>query len=148
MAEFHYSFLVKAPVTRVAQFHHDTRALKRLTPPPIIAQIHYVEPLAENSVAEFTLWFGPLPIRWKAVHTAVDMLHGFTDVQQEGPLKYWAHTHTFIPVNAGITKVREHIEFEHHSGIRGLLSRLLFPHIGLVMLFSYRKWMTRRFLEE
>ena len=148
MAEFNYSFVVKASLTRVAQFHHDARALKRLTPPPIIAQIHYVEPLAENSVAEFTLWFGPLPIRWMAVHTAVDMLHGFTDVQQQGPLKSWAHTHTFVPVSDKITKVREHIEFEHYPGLRGLLSRLLFPRVGLYLLFTYRKWITRRLLEE
>jgi ligand-binding SRPBCC domain-containing protein len=148
MAEFNYSFVVKAPLTQVAEFHHDARALKRLTPPPIITQIHLVEPLAENSVAEFTLWFGPLPIRWKAVHTAVDMLYGFTDVQLKGPLKSWAHTHTFIPVSDEITKVREHIEFEHYPGMRGLLSRLLFPRAGLYLLFAYRKWTTRRLLED
>jgi ligand-binding SRPBCC domain-containing protein len=148
MAEFNYSFVVKAPLTRVAEFHHDAQALKRLTPPPIITQIHSVEPLAENSVAEFTLWFGPLPIRWRAVHTAVDMLHGFTDVQQKGPLKSWAHTHTFIPVSDEITQVREHIEFEHYPGMRGLLSRLLFPRVGLYLLFTYRKWTTRRLLED
>ena len=148
MTQFDYSFFVKAPLNRVAQFHHDTRALKRLTPPPIIAQIHSVEPLAENSVADFTLWFGPLPVRWVAVHTAVDMLHGFTDVQRRGPLKRWAHTHTFIPINDKLTRVREHIEFEHHPGIRGLLSRLLFPKPGLFILFTYRKWVTRRLLEE
>jgi ligand-binding SRPBCC domain-containing protein len=147
MAVFDYTFTVKAPLAAVAEFHHDARALKRLTPPPVFAQIHHVEPLSEGSRAEFTLWFGPVPIHWVAIHTAVDMLHGFTDVQQDGPLKYWAHTHTFVPIEERLTRVNEHIEFEHYPGRRGVLSRMLFPVPALYTLFTYRKWVTRRALE-
>jgi ligand-binding SRPBCC domain-containing protein len=147
MPTFDYTFTVKAALTAVAEFHHDTAALKRLTPPPVIARIHRVEPLSEGSVAEFTLWFGPLPVHWVAVHTAVDMLHGFTDVQQSGPLKSWAHTHTFVPVAEKLTRIKEHIEFEHYPGRPGLKSRLLFPQPALYALFTYRSWVTRRALE-
>ena len=64
MAVFKYSFTVDAPLVKVSDFHRDTSVLKVLTPPPIIAQIHSYEPLGEGSVARFTLWFGPIPIRW------------------------------------------------------------------------------------
>ena len=142
MQTFDFSFTVNAPATAVADFHHDTSVLKKLTPPPIFAQIHDYEPLGNGSKAEFTLWFGPIPVRWQAIHQNVSP-SGFTDVQQKGPLKAWVHTHRFIPVSDGLTRVEEHIEYEHDSGWRGLFSRLLFAKPGLYMLFTARKWLTR-----
>lgn len=147
MPVFDFSFTVGAALARVAGFHHDTRALKQLTPPPIFVQIHRLEPLGNGSVSEFTLWFGPLPIHWVAVHSNVDPRRGFTDTQQQGPLKQWAHTHTFSAISPTETRISEHIEYEHFPGWRGLLSRLLFPTIGLTLLFHYRKWVTRRAVE-
>lgn len=146
-AVFDYSFTVRAPLAAVAEFHHDTRALKRLTPPPLFAQLHRVEPLAENSVAEFTLWFGPLPVHWVAIHSSVDPQRGFTDTQQSGPMLYWQHTHRFEAVDDGATRVSEHIEYAHHPGRRGVFSRLLFNPPALRALFFYRGLVTRWTLE-
>ena len=71
MPEFRHSFTVDAPLAAVHAFHHDSRALRQLTPLPIIARIHAYEPLADGSRAAFTLWFGPLPLRWQAVHLSL-----------------------------------------------------------------------------
>lgn len=139
---FDFIFTVKAPLTAVSGFHHDTRILKKLTPPPIFVQIHRFEPLAEGSEAEFTLWFGPLPVRWLAIHSNVSQA-GFTDTQVKGPLRRWVHTHRFTAVSANVTRVHEHIEYEHDSGWRGLFSRLLFARPGLFFLFTARKFLTR-----
>jgi ligand-binding SRPBCC domain-containing protein len=147
MAEFHYHFDVDAPLAAVADFHRDTRALRRLTPPPLVVQFHSVQPLGEGSTAEFILWFGPLPVRWKAVHEQVDRLHGFTDVQVEGPLKFWRHRHRFEPLGADKTRIHEHIVFEHHAGLAGWWTRLVYSQPGLRFLFAYRAWVTRRFLK-
>jgi len=147
MLTFDYTFTVRAPLGTVAEFHRDTRALKRLTPPPIFTQLHKVDPLGEGSVSEFTLWFGPLPVRWTAAHSNVDSQRGFTDTQTRGPLKRWRHTHRFTAESAGLTRIREHVEYEHYAGRRGLLSRLLFARPALWMLFLYRQWATRRALE-
>lgn len=146
MPQFNFQFTVNAPVTAVRHFHQDTRILKKLSPPPIFAQIHTFEPLAEGSRAEFTLWFGPLPVRWTAVHHHVGA-NGFTDQQVHGPLKHWEHTHRFTAVNAHTTLVREHIEYDHFSGRRGLFSRILFNKPGLTMLFTARKWLTRFYVQ-
>jgi ligand-binding SRPBCC domain-containing protein len=143
MPVFDYAFTVPAPLEAVAEFHRDTRALKRLTPPPTIVRIHSVEPLAEGSVSRFTLWVGPLPLRWKAVHCNVSP-RGFTDVQAEGPARRWEHTHTFVPISADVTEIREHIEFEHKAGAWGLVTRLLFSQPNLWLMFTYRMWVTRR----
>ena len=42
-----------------------------------------------------------------------------------------------------LTRVNDHIEYEHHPGLRGLISRLLFPRMGLRLTFTYRKMVTR-----
>jgi ligand-binding SRPBCC domain-containing protein len=147
MQTFQSSFTVRASLEGVAKFHHDTHALKVLSPPPIFVQLHRVEPLAEGSISEFTLWFGPLPVRWKARHQDVNALHGFTDVQISGPMKHWVHTHTFTDLGNGQVRVNDHVEYEHHSELRGLFSRLLFAPVFLNFLFFYRELATRRAVE-
>ena len=139
---FDYAFTVAAPLDAVRDFHRDTRALARLTPPPVFVRLHRVEPLAEGSVSEFTLWVGPVPLRWTAVHRGVSD-RGFTDVQASGPAARWEHTHTFVPLAAGRTEIREHIEYEHKPGAAGLLTRVLFARPNLRAMFFYRSLVTR-----
>lgn len=141
--EFTHAFMVDAPVAAVAAFHRDTGVLRQLTPPPIVARIHEFEPMREGSEARFTLWFGPLPLHWHAIHSNVSTA-GFTDTQLSGPLKSWRHHHRFVPVNAAQTRVEDHITYEHDGGLRGLVSRLLFNRVGLLYLFTARKILTRR----
>lgn len=141
--EFQHSFDVDAPLALVATFHGDTGVLKKLTPFPIVAQIHEFEPLGEGSRARFTLWFGPLAVRWQAAHKGVTD-RGFTDEQVSGPLKSWRHVHRFVPIDGHRTRVEDHITYEHDTGARGILSRLLFNRVGLLYLFTARKVLTRR----
>jgi ligand-binding SRPBCC domain-containing protein len=145
MPTFDYSFTVNAPLSAVQAFHSDTSALKRLTPPPTIVQLHSIEPLAEGSVSKFTLWVGPLPLRWTAVHRNVSP-RGFTDVQASGPAARWEHTHTFTPLDAATTRIDEHIQFEHKPGFWGVVTRLLFSQPNLLLMFTYRKLATRWYL--
>lgn len=143
MPIFDYTFTVNAPLSAVSAFHHDTRVLKTLTPPPLIIQVHKFEPMAEGSIGEFTLWAGPIPLHWTAVHSRVSE-NGFTDTQKRGPMKFWQHTHRFTAVSPDLTQVHEHIEYEYPAGLRGLLTRLLFNKFGLLFLFTARKFITRR----
>ena len=143
MLTFTHSFIVNAPIEQVRAFHHSTAALKQLSPPPMWVQLHHVEPMDEGSTAEFTLWLGPLPIRWHAIHHNVSHF-GFTDVQLRGPARFWRHTHTFTPLPDGRTRVDDHVEYEHDTGWRGLLTRFLFSPPNLKLLFTYRKWATQR----
>jgi len=142
MPVFDYRFRVAAPLAAVRDFHRDTRALRRLTPPPTFVQLHAIEPLGEGSVSRFTLWVGPLPLRWKAVHRGVSD-RGFTDVQAEGPAARWEHTHTFVPLDDASTEIREHIEFEHRGGWWGVVTRVLFSRPNLLAMFTYRMLVTR-----
>ena len=143
MPVFDYRFTVPASLEAVRGFHRDTSALKTLTPPPTIVQLHSIEPMAEGSVSRFTLWVGPLPLKWTAVHRNVSD-HGFTDIQQEGPAAKWEHTHTFTQLDNNQTEIHEHIEYEHKQGFWGIVTRLLFSTPNLWFMFGYRRWITRR----
>lgn len=143
MPVFDHRFEVNASVQAVSDFHYQPGILKKLTPPPTIMQVHQFEPLAEGSIAEFTLWMGPLPVYWKAEHSGVSST-SFIDRQVAGPMKSWVHTHTFNPLEDDRTEVHDHIEFEHYGGLRGVRSRLLFPRPALKTLFAYRAFATRR----
>jgi len=139
--KYTHRFTVNAPLSAVAAFHHDSRALRQLTPPPMWAQFHQVDPLGEGSVADFTMWMGPLPVRWTAVHSEVSPT-GFTDTQQQGPFKSWQHRHTFRKLNPWSTEVIDEIESEPGN----LISR--FMGLTLPILFAYRGWRTRHALRK
>lgn len=147
MPIFNYDFTVNAPLQAVAEFHEDTNALKVLNPPGIIVQLHRVEPMGEGSISEFTLWFGPFPIRWKAVHSDVS-INGFTDTLAEGPAASWVHTHRYESISANETRLFERIEYEHKPGLMGLVTRVLFSPLNLKILFTYRQWATRNSIKK
>jgi ligand-binding SRPBCC domain-containing protein len=143
---FHHEFTVRASLPKVAAFHQHTEALKRLTPPPMWVQLHRADPLAEGAIAEFTLWLGPIPIRWTAVHHHITA-NSFTDTQTKGPLRAWHHTHTFTTIDASTTRITDHIDYQYAVGLGGLFSRLLFGALPLRALFFYRQLITRRIVE-
>jgi ligand-binding SRPBCC domain-containing protein len=146
MKVFINKFQVKAPIQAVADFHSSTTALKRLSPFPVVVQIHHLQPLAEGSIAEFTMWFGLFPVRWVAQHVQVDPLNGFTDVQTSGPMLIWEHTHSFRAISEHVTEIRDYIEYAHRPGIKLFWTRLLYAPVLLKILFFYRAWATRKAL--
>ena len=138
---YQHRFTVKAPLSVVAQFHKDTRALRDLTPPPMTVKFNNVEPLADGSVADFTLQFGPVSVRWLAIHSEVTEQNGFVDTQQEGPFQSWRHHHKFRAINEQTTEVIDEIEAEYGN----VISRFMW--LNLPLLFAYRAQQTKKMLE-
>jgi len=134
---------VSASTDAVARFHAAPRIIRRLTPFVVPMSIHRMDPLAEGSISEFTLWFGPLPVRWTALHINVDPHFGFTDVQTAGPFRSWRHSHRFEAAPEGGARIVEHVDYEHDSGWPGLLTRTLFSRPMLSLLFTYRSAVMR-----
>lgn len=143
MDVFQHRFRVRAPLDVVSAFHQDARALKRLTPPPMLVRLHRFGGMEEGMIADFTLWLGPIPIRWTARHEDVRP-DGFVDVQVAGPMARWRHQHRFVAVAPGETEVHDRIEYAHRSGPQGMLTRMLFSKPALQGLFAYRTLATRR----
>jgi ligand-binding SRPBCC domain-containing protein len=147
MPVFTDRFHVNTSIEAVAAFHSNSLALRRLSPPPIIVQFKKIEPMAEGSLSDFTLWFGPLPLRWLAVHSQVDPGKGFVDTQVRGPMASWRHHHAWTRQADGI-EMQERVEYEHQSGWVGMLTRFLFAPAMLRFLFAYRRWAIRRGCEK
>jgi ligand-binding SRPBCC domain-containing protein len=146
MKSYTHRFQVRAPLEQVAEFHRDTRALQQLTPPPLIVRFNEIQPLSEGSIADFTMWLGPLPINWVASHSDVDPLEGFTDTQIDGPFDQWVHRHSFAALEENLTEVKDQIQARPGKGfLKGLISRFMW--FNLPILFAYRAWRTKRALE-
>lgn len=143
---FHHRFRVRAAQEAVAEFHSHSASMAEITPPPIVVQVHSApERLANGGRMDFTLWLGPLPVRWLVQFEQVGP-SGFVDRMVEGPLRTWRHHHQFVAVDANTTDVVDEIDVELRShpfwGPLGLSFWL-----GLPILFAYRAWRTRRLLE-
>ena len=146
MKRYSRHFRVQAPIDCVAAFHNDAQVLKQLTPPPIFISFNEIQPREENSITDFTMWLGLLPLRWIAVYSDVDSTNGFTDRQVKGPFKEWVHRHTFISENPNTTEIIDKIQANpSNHPIWGFVSRLIW--LNMPPFFTYRAWITRRALE-
>lgn len=143
---YKHTFIVQAPLEKVANFHRQSASMAAITPPPVIVKIHQApEILAAGDVMRFTLWLGPLPLRWQArIEDLSD--GGFTDNQLEGPFKKWEHRHFFQALDDGRTQVTDQIQAEIKSHwFWGLVGRLMW--LNMPVLFAFRGWKTRRSLD-
>jgi ligand-binding SRPBCC domain-containing protein len=101
--------------------------------------------LAEDSRANFTIWAGPIPLHWEAVHTNVSD-QGFTDTQIKGPYQYWVHSHQFISISPETTEIIDEVSAHYGKGLFwGLVTRLMW--LSMPFLFAYRSWRTRKALQ-
>ena len=137
--------ILRTTLDQIEAFHRNPAALKKLTPPPIFIQVHADRrvSLTEGDL-EFTLWFGPLPVRWLARHES--LTSGFADWQVDGPMAYWRHEHEFEEVPGGVL-LSDRVTLAHKPGLRGLWTRLIFDGIPLRILFLYRHWRTKQAVE-
>ena len=144
--KYEHRFRVRASLAAVADFHSRSASMPAITPPPMIVRVHAAPArLGEGDEMDFTLWAGPIPLRWLAKIEDVSPA-GFTDRQLRGPFAAWAHRHTFVRVDDHTTEVVDEVqaELKRHPfwGPVGLLM-----WVGMPLLFAFRGWQTRRLLE-
>jgi ligand-binding SRPBCC domain-containing protein len=144
--KYSHRFRVHASLAKVAEFHSRSASMPTITPPPIIVRVQRAPAvLAEGDEMDFTMWLGPLPLRWLARIEAVSP-NGFSDRQLLGPFAEWVHRHSFIMVNEQATDVFDEIilNLRNHPF---LWSIGLGMRLGMPFLFAYRGWKTKRMLE-
>ena len=76
--KYAHRFRVEAPLAAVAEFHSRSASMPAITPPPMIVRVHAAPAvLAEGDTMDFTLWAGPIPVRWVAriEDASADRLH-------------------------------------------------------------------------
>jgi ligand-binding SRPBCC domain-containing protein len=135
--------VINTTMERMMDFHEDPKALSKLTPPPIFMQVRRDDrtSLTDGEI-EFTMWFGPLPIRWLAVHEPGPTETSFADRMADGPMAFWRHEHIFEHAEGGVA-LTDRVTIAHKPGLPGLLTRLAFDGVPLRILFFYRHLRTR-----
>jgi ligand-binding SRPBCC domain-containing protein len=142
---YRHCFTVKAPLAEVAAFHSQSASMGAITPPPIMVRVHSAPTkLQEGDHMDFTMWLGPLPVRWVAQIEQTTPT-SFVDRQISGPFESWVHLHTFSPVDPKTTEVIDQVTATlHQNWFWKLVGVGMW--IGLPILFAYRGWKTRRLL--
>ncbi|MEM7535638.1 MAG: hypothetical protein AAF639_25905 [Chloroflexota bacterium] len=103
----------------------------------------------------FTMWLGPMPIRWLArIENVVNNGHeaSFEDRQVKGPFTKWVHRHAFVTVydealGRDVTEVHDTVDAEYSSNLFWKLVGIGMWS-GMSALFAFRSWKTRRLLEQ
>jgi ligand-binding SRPBCC domain-containing protein len=152
LKQFQRTTLIPTTIECILRFHEKPNALKLLTPPTLIVQIIRDQRVSIiQGTVEFILWFGPLPVRWKARHESGPIPTSFTDRMIIGPMARWEHQHIFRTVEARIdgriencVELSDKLTFSHKHGWQGWLTRFLFGDPALAFLFWYRHWRTQR----
>ncbi|MCC6905011.1 MAG: hypothetical protein IT326_04150 [Anaerolineae bacterium] len=146
--KYEHRFTVRATQAEVAEFHAHASGFRALVPPVSPAVIHSApDPLIEGSILDFTLWMGPIPLRWQSLIEDVST-EGFTDtIGGKAPFAVWRHRHNFVRLDGHTTEVYDQVEGEvkRHAfwGPVGMLVWLSLP-----LLFAWRQVQTRRHLEK
>jgi ligand-binding SRPBCC domain-containing protein len=145
---FVHQSVMPGTLSQLIAFHEAPDVFSRLAMPPLVFQVlrDTRASLTEGELS-FRLWFGPVPLRWRARHERGPVQESFRDVQVEGPMEYWEHDHIFERAESGV-RLTDRVTLAHKPGWRGLLTRLLFDGPPLRMLFVYRHWQTRRALRK
>ena len=143
---YKHRYKVKAPLSKVIEFHSLASSMMTITPPPMRGKIFDApHQIAPGDQIAFRMWLGPIPIYWKAMIEETSN-SGFVDHQLEGPFQEWRHRHDFIELGDQMTEVYDEV----HASLRphliwGLLGLVMW--LGLPVLFAYRSWKTRSLLE-
>jgi ligand-binding SRPBCC domain-containing protein len=142
---FGHQFAVPTPLAAVADFHRRPASLVALTPPPLVLSLDHPEALlGEGADISFTIWLGPLPIRWNARIEGLSPC-GFADRQISGPFASWTHRHTFVSAGERWTVVMDDVSADlRRHPFWGPIGLLLW--LGMPALFAYREWRTRHAL--
>ena len=143
---YKHQFTVAAPLADVAAFHKQSASMGAITPPPVIVRVHHAPAiLDEGDEMDFTMWLGPMPIRWVARIEDVSE-RGFVDRQVRGPFTKWVHRHRFEAVDAHTTIVHDEVEAVPSSQwFWQLVGRAMW--LNMPVLFGFRQWKTRRILQ-
>ncbi len=139
-------FPINASVEAVAAFHSRSGNMSVITPPPIVVRMQQApEQLSDGSTMAFTLWMGPVPVRWVSRIEAVTP-NGFIDRQLQGPFKTWVHQHRYTSLANGETLVADEIQAEIKPHLWwGLIGLAMWA--GMPLLFAFRALKTRRMLQ-
>ena len=153
MPTFDDAVTVAAPIEKVWAYYQRVReALPALSPAEAGLRIETVEPEPARKGTVVTMTAkAPLVgrITWVAEYVGFQppakpdgggpVAAFFTDLQRKGPFKAWQHTHGFEQLDAGRTRLTDHVEYEVPGGPLAGIANALVVKGQLKKMFDYRR---------
>jgi uncharacterized protein (TIGR01777 family) len=126
----------------VFRWHERPGALERLTPP--WGEVEVVERsggIQDGGEVKLRIRRGPTTFHWHVRHRDYEKDRQFRDEQVAGLLKSWVHTHRFVPLDGGGTRVEDEIDVEPPLGAAGATFGPAFikHELGRLFRFRYRR---------
>ena len=95
-------YLARSPMPAGARavfdWHTRPGAFERLNPPfDPVQVVEHSGSIAVGTRAVLRVHLGPVPLKWVAVHTALEDGVSFSDKQESGPFALWEQTHRMVP---------------------------------------------------
>jgi uncharacterized protein (TIGR01777 family) len=123
----------------VFAWHERPGALERLTPPwGEVEVVRRSGGIRDGGEVEMRIRRGPSTFHWHVRHRDYEEGRQFRDEQVSGPLKSWLHTHRFLPLPGGGTRVEDDIELEPPLGAAGAAFGPAFIRREADRLFRFR----------
>jgi ligand-binding SRPBCC domain-containing protein len=132
--------VVPVPPAEAFAFFADAFNLEAITPPWLRFRVTTPGPIAmrPGALIEYRLRLHGLRIRWLTRIEAWEPGRRFEDVQLRGPYRFWHHTHTFEPHEAG-TAMRDVVRYALPLGAIGRLVRAAVVRRDLDRIFDFRR---------
>lgn len=128
----------------VYEWHARPGAFERLAPPwQRIEVVSREGGIEDRGRVVFDARFGPLNRRWVAAHRDAVPGEGFVDEQLEGPFAAWVHTHRFLPLEEGTSRLVDEIVYRLPFGALGDAFGGATAKRELERLFRFRHRRTR-----
>jgi len=107
------SSTMPVPVGELYSWHARPGAFERLAPPwQRLRVVERAGTIADDDRLVMQASFGPVRMRWVAVHRDHVPGRQFVDVQEKGPFALWRHRHRFEPESDDRSTLRDTVEYE------------------------------------
>ena len=132
----------------VFRFFADPANLERLTPPWLGFRILTPAPLpqGEGAVFDYRLSVRGLSLRWRTLIETWEPGRRFTDLQLIGPYALWHHTHLFLDLPDGGTRIVDRVRYRVGWGFLGRIVTALWVRGDVDRIFQFRKATIERLL--
>jgi ligand-binding SRPBCC domain-containing protein len=137
---FDRTTIIHAPLDAVFAFFAGPENLGRITPPSVRFRIISGpdRPLRQGDRITYRMRILGIPLKWRTLISEWRDGERFADLQENGPYKYWLHTHTFRETAPGVVEMHDHVDYELPLGILGRLVAGRFVRRQLESIFAHR----------
>lgn len=146
---FECAVTLQAPIAKVYAFHENPHNLLSISPSWLDARVDLASVRAKQG-EEFSLQIGlpgiPLKLRWLGFWEEAVEPGLLVDGMKKGLFLYWQHQHRFETLDAGTTRMTDHVTYLFPGGWLGRLFGETLGRLQFRLMFADRHRRTRQWM--